>query len=491
MFLKKTRNLTKKISIRLRLTLLFALIFGASMLTTGFATVAFLADSLQKEFDDALYNYAVDVTESISLSSTGDLALISPQVDRQKIYPFSLGTALIQIRHRSGRVLEQVGNFGKLDLPYKHDVQKLALGEDPSYRTITKLEGLPSREAESYRVISISVDEAIPTQLILQIAVPMSLLENQIANRKILLGLGIPIIVLIASMIAYLLSARALRPIRAMIREAHAIEVTNLSQRLPIPSTQDEVRELAVTLNQMIERLEKAFLSQERFIADASHQLLSPLTILKGELEQSQRAGTLNMGQIKSLLQEVDRLTKLVQDLLLLARVDAGLGALTLSEIELEEVVFEAIRKVERIARPRGVRILFQIQEADGIQRPRVLGDSDLLFHLVFNLLENAVKYSPDKSQILLTLEEKTLGVQHLVITDSGPGLDEDEFETIFERFRRGRPKNEQTSPGYGLGLAIARQIARTHNGTLWVENRINADGTTQGASFHFEMRNF
>jgi hypothetical protein len=489
MSLKKLRNLTKRVPIRWRLTLLFVAIFGASLITFGTATFEFLSQSLQREFDDALYNYAVDVSESISLDPSGDLSLSPPTLDRHKIYPFSLGTALILIRHRGGQVLEKVGEFGNFEIPFKREVQRLSLGEDPVYRTITKLEGLPSKEAESYRIISISLDTATPPQLIMQIAVPMTILENQIHNRKIVFEFGIPLILVIASAAAYFLSARALKPIRDIIQKSNAIGVTNLSQRLPIPSAQDEVRELAVTLNQMIERLEKAFQSQERFVADASHQLLTPLSILKGELEQSQRSGQWQVTHIQSLLQEVDHLTKLVQDLLLLARVDAGLGTMVLQPLYFDEVVLEAIGKAQKIARPRGIQLSYNILETNN-ERPQVQGDEDLLSHLVLNLLENAVKYSPEGSNIQVRLDQ-TGTLQRLSVEDQGPGIAPDEIEAIFERFRRGRPKNQQTRAGYGLGLAIASQIAQVHGGRLWAENRGESSISSTGAAFHFEIKNF
>ena len=490
MFLKKIRDLTKRTSIRWRLTLLFVAIFGTSLATFGFGMFEFLSGTLQKEYDEALYNYAVDISESISLDPSGDLSLNPPRVDKEKLYPFSLGTALIQIRHRNGRILEQFVDFGELDLSYKKDIEHLSKGEDAAYRTTTRLDGLPNQEASSYRIITVPIDNNNPPQLILQIAVPLTILENQIRDRKVILEYGIPLILLTASLFAYFLSARALKPVREIIQKAHDIEVTNLSQRLPIPAAHDEVFELAVTLNQMIERLEKAFRSQERFVADASHQLLTPLTILKGELEQSKRAANWTPEQIDSLLQEVDRLTKLVQDLLVLARVDAGMGTLVLSPLFLDEVVLDAIGKVEKLARPRNIRLTFNIHSSEGAERPTLNGDEDLLSHLLINLMENAVKYSPDHSQIQVKLEQNR-NTQHLVIEDSGPGLAEGELEMIFERFRRGRLKDGQTKPGYGLGLAIANQIARVHGGVLWAENRRNSDGSVAVAAFHFALKNF
>lgn len=488
MFLKNLRNLTKRVSIRLRLSLLFVAIFGASLTAFGIVTFEYLANSLAKEFDDALYNYAVDVTESVTLDPSGDLSLTPPQLDRFKVYPFSLGTALIQIRHRSGKILEQLDNFGNFELPYKHEVERLSKGEDAVYRTISKVEGLPSKEAESYRVISFAIDTSNPPQLILQIAVPMTLLENQLTNRKWAFEFGIPLILLIASMASYFLSSRALRPINEMIEKARVVGATNLSERLPTPGARDEVQALAITINGMLDRLEKSFLSQERFVADASHQLLTPLTILKGELEQAQRHGGTTPTDISSLLQEVDRLTKLVQDLLLLARVDAGQSRLEFRAVQLEDIVLEAIARTEKIARARGIKISFNITGSEAEEDSSFEGAEDLLFHLVLNLVENAVKYSPDEGTVAVTLEQARDG-QHLTVKDSGKGIPEGEERLIFERFRRG--KTAGMISGYGLGLAIAQQIAHLHKARLWAENQVNSEGSVTGAAFHFDLKNF
>lgn len=488
MSFKTIRDLTKRVSIRLRLTLLFVLIFGGSLIGFSIVTFEFFSHALEQEFDDALYNYAVDVTESITLDPSGDLALVPPQLDRYKIYPFSLGTALILIRHRAGGILEQVGEFGELEIPYRREIERLAQGEDPVYRTLTRLDGLPLPEADSYRVITISIDNATPPILMLQIAVPMTLLENQLANRKLALEFGIPFTLLLAGLAAYFLSSRALNPVSGLIRKSREIGVSNLSERLPLPQARDEVRTLAETLNQMIERLENAFLSQERFIADASHQLLSPLTILKGEIEQAIRQGHAKEIELKSFLQETDRLAKLVQDLLLLARVDAGPETLGMAPLELEDVILEAIARAEKSARPRGTRISFNILNESGESR-QVRGEEDLLMHLVLNLLENAIKYSPDGSTIQVILNQWPER-QELTVADEGPGIPPEELDKIFARFYRGRSKKEQTRPGYGLGLAIARQIAKLHDARIWAENLANPADQGAGARFHFEIKN-
>jgi len=475
----------KKLSIRTRLTLLFVTIFGSTLILFGILTYNLLATSLQKEFDDALYNYAVDVSESVTLNSSGNLSVSPADVDPNKIYPFSLGTALIQIRSNKGQIHFKTGNFGDLQLPFEKDFKALSNGEDVVFRTMNRVEDLPDAEAQSYRLISFPLDNSPTPQLILQILVPLAFVEAQINNRKILFETVIPLVILLSTLAGYFLSSRALKPVQDMVQKARAIEASALSQRLPIPSTKDEVQDLALTLNDLLSRIEQAFQSQERFVADASHQLLTPLTIIKGELEQTLKKSLQPEAAqaLDSTLQEVDHLVSLVQNMLMLARVDAGFSAMNIQELFFDEVVIDALSRAEKWARPKNIRLKFDIQ-AEGDIRPKIRGDEDLLQNMIFNLLENAIKYSKPSSLVEVSLLW-TASEQILKVEDAGPGLPENQIETIFERFSRAQKEGSPT-PGYGLGLAIARQIALIHFGELIARNR--PDHT--GALFQFRIKN-
>jgi signal transduction histidine kinase len=455
---------------------LFVSIFGTTLVFFGIITFNFLSDSLQKDFDDALFNYSVDVSDSVVLNPSGDLSVGSANVDQEKVYPFSLGTALIQIRHISGTILSRMGKFGSFEIPYKSDFEKLKKGDEAAYRTISKLSGLPDAEAFSYRVISFPLDNSPTPQLVLQIAVPLTFVEAQIANRKRLFLIGIPLVILISALAGFLLTSQAMAPLDKMIESANEIGAGALSERLPVPPTKGEVRELSLTINEMLSRIEKAFLSQERFIADASHQLLTPLSIMKNELSQNP--------DNRSSLQEVDQMIALVKNLLLLARVDAGIGALNLEKIYFDEVILDAISQAEKLARGKNIGLKFDLRgpTTEIEQRPMILGDEGLLQSLVFNLIENAIKYSDENSAISLRLSW-TEAEQVFEVSDTGPGIPADQIETIFERFRRGENSTRKTL-GYGLGLAIARQIAVIHGATLTAHNE------NPGARFELRIKN-
>jgi signal transduction histidine kinase len=289
----------------------------------------------------------------------------------------------------------------------------------------------------------------------------------------------------------YFLSTRAMKPVSQMIDKANEIGVLKLSERLPEPLANDEVRLLAQTLNRMLDRIELAFSSQERFVADASHQLLTPLAVMKAEIETQAKVSP--SPWLESLLYENDLLVSLVKNMLLLARVDAGLSALSFSEVYLEDLVLEAIARAEKLAAKKDIGIHFNMSSelAENSERPRVHADEDLLQNTIFNLLENSIKYSPAGSTIRVQLHWQ-IQTMTLSIKDEGPGIADNQLALIFNRFSRGSTSSKST-PGYGLGLAIAKKIADLHQAKLWAENNKPASPQNHlenGVTFHFEIKN-
>jgi hypothetical protein len=484
MFFANIRKLTSRFSLRLRLTVVYVIVFGIT--TAIFNGIIFNStmNALQGDFDDALFNYAVDVSASIDIGPRGDLTFPPLRVDDGKILPFALGTALIQVRHISGKILTRVGDFGEWDPPFHRDFQKLVNGEEASYRTIPNVELIPNAEADSYRLIGFPLDSATTPQLILQIAVPMSLLETQVKSRLALFQLGLPAVLLISILGGLLVSSRALAPVTRMIETAKSIDANELDQRVPVPAANDEIKRLALTLNEMLARIEEAFRSQERFVSDASHQLLTPLTIIQSELEMLSK-GPRSEQEIEAFLestqQEINALSRIVQDMLLLARVDAGLGALNLQTLNLDEVVTDALVRCEKAAKKNAIRLVFDLT-GDAEFRGPVRADPDLLENLFINLIENAIKYSPRGQVVRIELKWSKDDID-VFVEDHGVGVPPSDMPFIFERFRRAHGADRQ-APGFGLGLAISRKIAQLHQAELTAENRPEG-----GARFHLKMK--
>ena len=232
----------------------------------------------------------------------------------------------------------------------------------------------------------------------------------------------------------------------------------------------------------MLDRIEKSFQSQERFIANASHQLLTPLTILRGEIEIKLHDATADKPHNRSLLQEVDNLSKIVKDMLLLARVEAGNDKANFQKLDVDEILLDTISRVQKLAKSKNLNIKIDIREHS--EKKTILGDADLLFNLFFNLLENAVKYShPDKNIFITLTWDATESMVDII--DEGIGIPTDKVSTIFDRFSRIEPSSH--TKGFGLGLAIAKKIADLHDFTL--KAVVMAEGANSGAHFQVIMK--
>jgi signal transduction histidine kinase len=470
----------RTLSLRTRLTTLFAVIFGTTTILFSGFLYYFLNDSLAQDFDDGLYNYAIDVSKNIEIGKKDNLLFPPLKVDEGKIYPFASGTALIQVQDAEGHVLVRSGEFGTFKFPLRKDIKKILGGQDASYRTLTNTEALPDAEADSYRLITFPLDSVTAPDLFLQIAVPMTTFEKQLDSLQSIIKYGLPAVLLIAVFSGFYFSSRALRPVKDIIEKTISIDASDLTQRVPLPKSNDEIRMLAQTQNAMLDRIEKAFLSQERFIADASHQLLTPLTILRGEIEVQQKTTSPDPLFLTSALQEVENLTRIVKDMLLLARIDAGLGALDFSDVHLAEIMIDTIARLQKLAANKNIQIKFDIIQNAG--RTQVRGDFDLLSNLFFNLIENAIKYSDKGSAIQIRViwnPENTV----VEIEDEGPGIPIENQSLIFERFSRLAPSGQ--TKGFGLGLAIANKIAILHKAQLILQPK-----STKGTLFVFKVDN-
>ncbi|MEQ1721906.1 MAG: sensor histidine kinase, partial [Pseudobdellovibrio sp.] len=193
----------KSLSIRIRLTALFVIIFGVSTIFFAGAIYYSLNDSLLQDFDNALYNYSIDVSRNIEFGINDDVLF---QVDKDKIFPFSSGNALILIRHSSGTVLSQEGNFGDLKFPYREEIRQVNEGADSSYTTLEDIKDLPEAEADSYRLITFPLTDIGPSSFYLQIAVPMTTFEVQLDRLTRIITYGFPALLLIAILLGLYLS---------------------------------------------------------------------------------------------------------------------------------------------------------------------------------------------------------------------------------------------------------------------------------------------
>lgn len=284
--------------------------------------------------------------------------------------------------------------------------------------------------------------------------------ESSRFRQAFLLATVLALLVLAAA--GWWLAGRALRPIALLTRTAESVTAGGLDQRVPEVAADRELRRLVEVINGMLERLERSFAQAERFSSDAAHELQTPLTVLQGELDnaiQRAAAGSEEQRQYSSLLEEVRRLKAVVHKLLLLARADAGRLNLHLEPVPLGDLLVEAIEDVEAMA--PGVRVESAITNA-GL----VMADPDLLGQVIRNLTGNAIKHGDPNGLLRFEITAEGYSVK-LTLANTGKPIPKRDRDRIFDRFYRGDSSRDERVGGSGLGLSLAREIARAHGGEL------------------------
>jgi heavy metal sensor kinase len=286
-----------------------------------------------------------------------------------------------------------------------------------------------------------------------------------------------PLVLLIGSLGGYWMSRRALAPVDAITRAAQTIELENLSERLTVPPAGDELARLAETWNTMLGRLEAAVKRLAQFTADASHELRTPVTLIRATAEltlRRERPVETYREALRQIIQEADRTTRLIEDLLLLARADAGLPALPLDRVELTPLVRDVCEQGQILAQERQLEIAAEAPE----QPLYVQGNDTALRRLLLLLVDNAVKYTPPGGRITVSVALDASGPT-ITVRDTGIGIPDAALPHVFERFYRVDESRNRDGGGAGLGLSIAQWIAERHHASLEAESVIG-----QGSAF-------
>jgi heavy metal sensor kinase len=284
--------------------------------------------------------------------------------------------------------------------------------------------------------------------------------ETMLRHLFFKLAEGLPLAVLIIAVGGYWLVRRALQPVERITRAAESITQHNLTERLPVSNTGDELQQLSVSLNRMIARLDDAFQNSKRFVADASHELRTPLTILRGELETLVEKQSLDAAvreQAGSMLEEVERLSKIVQQLFALSRLDAGEAQTEWQRFDLADLAYTTAGQMSLLAEDKNIVIASETGQPVFIE-----GDRARLKQVVVNLLDNAIKYTPAHGKILLRVRHEN-GLAILEVEDTGIGIARDALPHVFERFFRVDAARTGDAESAGLGLAIVKSICTAH----------------------------
>jgi two-component system, OmpR family, sensor kinase len=462
------------VSIRLRLTLWQTALL--SLVLTAFAVVVHVAVDRQ-ETSQLAYTLRVraeDVQHAIydarhagAAGEAGSIEGPSPALDRAITAALGDGALSAVVLGPDGRELARSENLdGAFPVPAK--VVQSALGGD----RVLKTKEIGGEEMRLYaEKVSLGRDGGSGA---LVVAASMRPVAATMARWRWGLVGAVLGTTALASAIGWFLASKAMRPVDRMTQAARAIgRAADFSRRLPEPPQRDELGRLAVTFNEMLSQLGEAFATQRRFLADASHELRTPLTVVRTNAEALQRGVAADPVEraetLRAIVRETDRMGRLVADLLALARADAG-QPLTRRRLALDTLVLDVYEQEQALA--NGVHL--DLGEWEQVE---VEGDPDRLKQVVLNLVDNALRHTPDGGTVTLDLlrrgEEAVLRVR-----DTGPGIPQEQLGRIFERFYRvDQPRSRQTG-GTGLGLAIAQEVARAHEGRIEVESRLGAGST-------------
>jgi|YNPNPStandDraft_1061719.scaffolds.fasta_scaffold17284_3 two-component system OmpR family sensor kinase len=459
-------------SIRLRLTLWYVLVLAGILVIFAGVLYAVLSFNLFSEVDRRLQIRAADVQNSLATALElqtdprvfilrgGRLTL--PAADT-----FATPGVFVQISTLEGVALTRSENLGAQTLVIPSNaLEQVARGE-AMYVNMMK-DRVPLRVYIAPLVVRNQVLAAIV------VAESLQGVTRTLQQLAMLILVGMAGGLVLAFGVGALLAHQALAPIDHITQTAHAIARSNdLTQRIETRATRDELGRLAATFNEMLERIEALFRAQQRFVADVSHELRSPLTTIRGNLDllrrgalQDPAARTETLATIEA---ETARMQRLVQDLLLLAQADAGVP-IEKQPVELDTLLLDVFRQ----ARLNAGEVKVSLGKEDQLQ---VIGDADRLKQLFLNLLDNAIKYTPAGGQVTLSFERDGNWAR-VTVADTGIGIPARDLPHIFDRFYRVDKARSREKGGTGLGLAICKWIVEAHGGRIEVQSQVGKGST-------------
>jgi heavy metal sensor kinase len=310
---------------------------------------------------------------------------------------------------------------------------------------------------------------------IVQVGASLRPAEEVLHRLLLVLLVSLPIALAVALGGGWFLAGRALQPVEAITQAARRIAAGDLTQRLTVAHSQDEIGRLSATFNDMIARLEASFRQVRQFSADASHELRTPLTVMKGETELALRRARPAEDYrlvLESSLEEIDRMARIVDELLFLSRADLGEVRIESQPVRLDALVEDVQRQAAVLGQEQDVQVM-----AGAVEPVTVQGDELRLHELLLNLVDNAVKYSRPGGKVALALARDG-ATARLSVTDDGIGIAAEAQARIFDRFYRADNARAHAREGTGLGLAICKWIVEAHHGRIEVQSTVGQGST-------------
>jgi heavy metal sensor kinase len=445
-------------SLSFRLVAWYAGVLLSVFVLLGALTFLFLRHYLEANLLDTQARRARQIADTlVAHASRADEAALRGQIE--SLYSPEVNDRFIRITRTDGTGVyasgpPQNGRFDPTQVPASRgdaagQSRKVRLADGATLMVATRAAG--GADGTGYRVeVGTSADS----------------IDNTLAHVLVMLAVGLPVAVAVAVAGGFVLVRRALEPVERITRKAEEITQHNLSERLPVVQSGDELERLSVSLNHMINRLEDAIHGSKQFVADASHELRTPLTVMRGELESLAQDAQLRRETretLGSVLEEVERLAKIVESLFALSRLDAGEAHAEWLRFDLAELAATTAEQMSLLAEDKQVCV--DCESTPGVT---VEGDRARLKQVIVNLLDNAIKYTPRGGRVRLSVRRES-GYAVLDVTDDGIGIPAEALPHVFKRFYRVDTSRSRAQGGAGLGLAIVESICTAHGAIVEV----------------------
>ncbi len=448
-------------SIRFRLTAWYAGLLAVLLLLFGGSTWFGLAHYLHRSLSESLAKQAQQIGDNflLDVKTSGESYLIE---EINEHYSPEQNDHFVRVTRADGSVLYVSG-------------APISKGFDPARVSPASLSSASAAAREEplagggeLLIYSQPFTARDGSRFLIETGAPLDSIENTLRGLLLTLAVGLPAMITVAAAGGYWIMRRALRPLDEIAGGAERITSRNLNERLPVVRTGDELERLSVALNRMIGRLEESFQYIRRFTADASHELRTPLTVLRGELEAVAQKPQLNpevSETISSALEETERLSRIVESLLAISRLDAGEAQMERARFDLAELAVATTEQMRLLAEDKNLTL-----ECRPIQRVEITGDQARIKQVIVNLVDNAIKYTPEGGLVCVEVnleQENAL----LEVSDTGVGIPVEAHTHLFERFYRVDKARSRQMGGAGLGLAIVKSIVTVHGGQVTVES--------------------
>ena len=450
-------------SIRSRLTAWYILLLGIILILFSVFLNYFLSKRLYESVDNSLTVSATVVATSAVMNFNR-----SPLPGLDQFFEQFMGASNLNKFYRiydgSGNVGSRSNNIDASKFPLSQKAYADALSGTNSYETFL-VDG-----KHPIRVITMPILREKKLVNLVQVGTSLEAVKETLRNLRIFLFTAVPSVLVFATLFARFLARRALKPISKIIKTARDIgQGQELSQRIPVFKVQDELGQLALTFNEMMDRLENSFAQMRQFSSDASHELRTPLTVLQGQNElvlSKLRDPKEYQEVIISNLEEIKYMSKVLEDLFVLSRSDENQVLLNYKRMDLRDLVEEVCRHAEILAEEKDISIVIAF-----LEQVKINGDEVRLRQMVWNILHNGIKYTQPGGKLKVSLLEES-GFALLSIQDTGIGIPEKDLPFIFDRFYRVDKARSKDEGGSGLGLSICRHIAEAHKGKIKVESK-------------------